>query len=137
MAVGIITFIAGNLISAYPVNIYGLIIGRLIEGAGAVSSAGIALVHENVSPTTRNISDAIIGISIGFSFMIGVIIGPLLSIVINYSGIFIIAAIIGGISFIPLIMIKESKKIKEFSANSGIDKKLMIVSFISFLFIFI
>ncbi|MEM0133430.1 MFS transporter [Acidiplasma sp.] len=136
MAVGIITFIAGNLISAYPVNIYGLIIGRLIEGAGAVSSAGIALVHENVSPTTRNISDAIIGISIGFSFMIGVIIGPLLSIVINYSGIFIIAAIIGGISFIPLIMIKESKKIKEFSSNSGIDKKLMIVSFISFFIYF-
>lgn len=90
ISIGILTFVIGNLICADPINIYGLILGRLVEGAGAVSSAGIALVHESVPVERRNISDAIIGVAIGFSFMVGVIIGPLLTTIINYSFIFII-----------------------------------------------
>ena len=66
-----------------------------MEGAGAVSSTGIALVHENIEPTKRNMADAIIGISIGLSFMIGVIIGPLLAVFLSYSALFIIASLFG------------------------------------------
>ncbi len=136
MSIGIITFIIGNIICADPVNIYGLILGRLVEGAGAVSSAGIALVHENVPVNTRNISDAIIGIAIGFSFMLGVIVGPLLSVVVSYSTLFIIVAIIGVLSFIPLLTIKEKRKEYAFETKSRIDFKLAMISIISFFIYF-
>ena len=136
MSIGIITFIIGNIICADPLNIYGLILGRLVEGAGAVSSAGIALVHENVPVNTRNISDAIIGIAIGFSFMLGVIVGPLLSVVVSYSTLFIIVAIIGVLSFIPLLTIKEKRKEYAFETKSRIDLKLAIISIISFFIYF-
>lgn len=136
MSIGIITFIIGNIICADPLNIYGLILGRLVEGAGAVSSAGIALVHENVPVNTRNISDAIIGIAIGFSFMLGVIVGPLLSVVVSYSTLFIIVAIIGILSFIPLLTIKEKRKEYAFETKSRIDLKLAIISIISFFIYF-
>ncbi len=136
MSIGIITFIIGNIICADPLNIYGLILGRLVEGAGAVSSAGIALVHENVPVNTRNISDAIIGIAIGFSFMLGVIVGPLLSVVVSYSTLFIIVAIIGILSFIPLLTIKEKRKEYAFETKSRIDFKLAMISIISFFIYF-
>ena len=136
MSIGIITFIIGNIICADPLNIYGLILGRLVEGAGAVSSAGIALVHENVPVNTRNISDAIIGIAIGFSFMLGVIVGPLLSVVVSYSTLFIIVAIIGVLSFIPLLTIKEKRKEYAFETKSRIDFKLAMISIISFFIYF-
>ncbi len=136
ISIGIVTFIIGNVICAYPVNIYGLIIGRLVEGAGAVSAAGIALVHESVPVGRRNISDAIIGVAIGLSFMVGVVIGPVLTTVLNYSSIFIIAAIIGVISFIPLLKIKETKKERMFKIKSHIDSKLAVISIISFFIYF-
>jgi MFS family permease len=136
ISIGIVTFIIGNIICAFPVNIYGLILGRLVEGAGAVSSAGIALVHESVPVERRNISDAIIGVGIGLSFMIGVIIGPVLTTVLNYSSIFIIAAVIGVISFIPLWKVKEAKKERLFKIKAHIDSKLAVISIISFFIYF-
>ena len=136
ISIGILTFVIGNLICADPINIYGLILGRLVEGAGAVSSAGIALVHESVPVERRNISDAIIGVAIGFSFMVGVIIGPLLTTIVNYSFIFIIAAVIGIASFIPLLMVREAKKERMFKIKSRIDSKLAVISIISFFIYF-
>ncbi len=136
ISIGIITFIIGNIICADPINIYGLIIGRLVEGAGAVSSAGIALVHESVPVNRRNISDAIIGIAIGLSFMFGVVIGPIFATVLNYSSIFIIAALIGLISLFPLFSIKETKKERMFKIKSHIDSKLLVISIISFFIYF-
>ncbi|AGO61095.1 MULTISPECIES: MFS transporter [Ferroplasma] len=136
ISIGIATFIIGNLICADPINIYGLILGRLVEGAGAVSSAGIALVHESVPVNRRNISDAIIGVAIGLSFMLGVIVGPLLATIFNYSSIFVIAAIIGAISFIPLWKVKETKKEKMFKIKAHIDSKLAVISIISFFIYF-
>jgi len=136
ISIGIVTFIIGNIICAYPVNIYGLILGRLVEGAGAVSSAGIALVHESVPIDRRNISDAIIGIAIGLSFMLGVIIGPLLATLLDYSSIFIVAAAIGILSFIPLLKVREAKKDRLFKIKSHIDSKLAVISIISFFIYF-
>jgi MFS family permease len=136
ISIGIATFVVGNLICADPINIYGLILGRLVEGAGAVSSAGIALVHESVPVDRRNISDAIIGVAIGLSFMIGVVIGPLLISILNYSSIFIIAAIIGIASFIPLVKVRETKKERMFKIKSRIDSKLAVISIISFFIYF-
>ncbi len=136
ISIGIITFIIGNIICADPVNIYGLILGRLVEGAGAVSSAGIALVHENVPVNTRNVSDAIIGIAIGFSFMLGVIAGPILSVVVSYSTLFIIVAVIGVLSFIPLLTIKETRKEYAFETKAKMDFKLVVISIISFFIYF-
>ncbi len=136
ISLGIITFTIGNIICAFPVNITGLIIGRLMEGAGAVSSTGIALVHENIEPTKRNMADAIIGISIGLSFMIGVIIGPLLAVFLSYSALFIIASLFGIVSLVPVFMVKERKRELNFEAKSRIDIKIIMVSIISFFIYF-
>ncbi len=136
ISIGIITFIAGNIICAYPYNIYGLIAGRLLEGAGAVSAAGIALVHESVPVNKRNISDAVIGIGIGLSFMLGVVIGPVLATFFSFSFLFIIAAIIGALSFLPLLKIHESKKEKIFNGKRKISSRLAVISIIGFFIYF-
>ncbi|MEM0140049.1 MAG: MFS transporter [Ferroplasma sp.] len=136
ISIGVATFIIGNIICAYPVNIYGLILGRLIEGAGAVSAAGIALIHENVPTGSRNIADAIIGIGIGLSFMLGVVIGPILATAFSFSSLFIIAGIIGAISLIPLFKIHEKKKVKMFREKHRIDSRLAVISIIGFFIYF-
>ncbi|AAT43886.1 MFS transporter [Picrophilus oshimae] len=129
---GIATFIIGNLICAFPHNIYGLITGRLLEGIGSVSAAGIALIHENVPENTRNVSDALIGIGIGASFMLGVLIGPVLASFIGYSYVFLIASILGIISAVPVSLVHEGSKYNAKPLKSRIPGRLALISFISF-----
>ena len=73
----------------------GLIVGRAIQGAGAIASTLMALVSDLTSEENRTKSMAAIGASIGLSFMLAMIFGPLISAVMGLSGIFWVTAVLG------------------------------------------
>lgn len=79
LVVGFSLFIGGSLICAGAESVYTLIIGRLLQGAGAVSAVLLALVSDQISEKNRTISMAIIGVTIGISFGFSIIVGPLLA----------------------------------------------------------
>lgn len=79
LVLGFVLFVIGSLVCAASESIYSLIIGRLLQGAGAVSSVLLALVSDQISTPNRTISMAIIGITIGISFGLSIIAGPLLA----------------------------------------------------------
>jgi len=115
---GMIPFIAGNLICWNPINIYGLIAGRLIAGSGAVSSTVSAMVQENIEPNQRNFAMAMIGIPVGLSFLFGTLLGPIIGASIGIRWIFFISAAAGVASLVPIFFINPSpvefaKRIRE------------------------
>ena len=110
---GMIPYIIGNFIAWHPGTITILIIGRVIAGAGAITSTGMAFVQESVPEERRNIAMAILGIPIGLSFMVGIILGPYLGGLFGYSSLFLISAILGIVAIFPLLRIKEERKARE------------------------
>ena len=103
---GMIPYIVGNLIAWHPFNIYGLIIGRLIAGSGAITSSGMAMVQESVAPERRNIAMALLGIPIGFAFMVGIILGPIISSELGTDTLFLLSAVLGSLSLIPFSRVR-------------------------------
>lgn len=79
LVLGFFLFVFGSVICANAESVYILILGRLLQGAGAVSSVLLALVSDQIGPQNRTISMAIIGVTIGISFGVSVIAGPLVA----------------------------------------------------------
>ncbi len=103
---GMVPFIIGSFISWHPGSIAGLIVGRLIAGSGAVTSSGMGMVQENVPQDRRNVAMAILGIPIGFSFMVAVVLGPFIATKIGADFLFLLTGILGIVSIIPLVAVK-------------------------------
>lgn len=78
IALGIILFVVGSVIAAQSHQIWGLILGRSLQGAGAVGSATNALLADLTRTEQRTKAMAVIGITIGGSFLIAMLLGPLL-----------------------------------------------------------
>lgn len=128
IVIAMIPFIIGNLISWHPVNIFGLIIGRFIAGAGAITSSSMALAQESVPDEKRTAAMAFLGIPIGLSFLVGIILGPLIGSYLGDSSIFLISAILGVLGLIPFILLHlphPEKKISYMKGRIGIDAVLM------------
>lgn len=98
ITLGLLIFIIGSIVAAVAThanNIVGIIIGRALQGGGAVGSAVLALAADLTREEHRLKVMAIIGMTIGMSFSIAMIGGPLLNNWIGLSGIFWLTALLG------------------------------------------
>ncbi|AXA34490.1 MFS transporter [Francisella adeliensis] len=106
---GLILFIIGSIVAALSTSIYGIIIGRAIQGAGAIGSTLSALVADSTKEENRLKAMSLVGMSIGFSFLIAMMISSILNSIIGLSGIFWLTAIFGFISIFMLSRIPTPK----------------------------
>ncbi len=79
IAVGLILFALGSLICALSDDIYYLILGRLLQGAGAIGGVISAMIADLVREESRTKAMAIMGATISFSFTGALILGPILA----------------------------------------------------------
>ena len=86
--IGLLIFAAGSMVAALADSIYGVILGRALQGGGAVSAAVMALAADLTREEHRIKVMATIGITIGLSFAASMILGPVLNSWIGVSGIF-------------------------------------------------
>jgi MFS family permease len=91
---GLIIFIFGSLVAALADSLLWLCVGRAIQGAGAVSSAVIALNADLTRDEVRTKSMAVIGVTIGLTFILSIILGPVLESIVGLPGIFLITALL-------------------------------------------
>jgi MFS family permease len=91
---GLGIFAVGSIIAALATNIEGIILGRVIQGAGAVSAVVTALVADLTRDENRTKAMASIGATIGVAFAISLVGGPLLNQWIGVPGIFAMTAIL-------------------------------------------
>jgi predicted MFS family arabinose efflux permease len=88
VVLGLVLFAIGSIVAALTSSIWGMVLGRVLQGAGAVGSVILALVADLTSEENRTGAMAMVGISIGASFMLAVVLGPILGSLIGLSGIF-------------------------------------------------
>jgi len=104
LIIGLALFTIGSLICGMAENINELIIARVIQGAGAVSSVAIASLADVTRSEVRAQSFTIVGITIGVAFMIAIVIGPLLAAEIGFSSLFYILAALGVMAILVTIL---------------------------------
>jgi len=73
---GLSIFAAGSILAASSETIYGVIAGRLLQGAGAVSATLTALLADATRSEMRTRTMAIFGVGIGTTFLLALVVGP-------------------------------------------------------------
>ncbi|MDR3411861.1 MAG: MFS transporter [Formivibrio sp.] len=89
---GLVLFLLGSLICALASNIGWLILGRAVQGAGAISAAVTALLADLTREENRTRAMAMIGGSIATTFAVSLVLAPKLASWIGLSGIFLLTA---------------------------------------------
>lgn len=92
MAIGLGVFILGSVCAAATHSIYGLIIGRALQGAGAIGSTVLALAADLTREENRSKAMGMMGLAIGVSFAVAMMLGPVLNAWVGLTGIFWIMA---------------------------------------------
>jgi len=95
---GLLLFALGSAIAATGETISSVILGRLLQGAGAISATLTALLTDATREEVRTRSMAILGVGIGGSFMIALIGGPAIAAVYGVPALFWLAAVLAMIA---------------------------------------
>lgn len=92
IAIGLLLFAAGSLLAASAETVHELIAGRFLQGCGAIASVVMATVADLTAEQNRTKAMAMIGVSIGASFTLALIIGPLITQAFGLAGVFWVTA---------------------------------------------
>lgn len=91
---GLIVFALGSFLAASATDIVWTIIGRALQGAGAVSAAVTAMLADLTREEHRTKAMALIGSTIGITFAISLVAGPALNQAIGVPGIFALTGVL-------------------------------------------
>lgn len=109
ITLGLLLFVLGSVIGALAHSVAMLAVARCVQGAGAVSASVTALVADLTRPDVRTRAMGFIGISIGLSFVVALIVAPVLDAAIGVPGIFLVMCAMGlaGIALLYLAVPAE------------------------------
>lgn len=96
ITVGLLVFVAGSAVAALSGGIGGILVGRVLQGMGAVSGASQALAADHSDDDNRSKVMGIIGVSIGIAFVLAVVLSAPLAAVAGLPGLFGLAAVLAG-----------------------------------------
>jgi len=106
ITIGLVLFAAGSVVAAMSDSIWGVIAGRALQGSGAIAAAMMALLADLTREEERTKAMAILGIAIGMSFTLALMLGPFLNNAIGMDGIFWLTAVMAlvGIGILYLLV---------------------------------
>lgn len=108
---GLLIYALGSLLGGIATNVWSMLFARFLQGAGAISSAAIALAADLVREEVRTVAFAHIGAAIGMSFALSIVAAPLIAGKFGVPFIFFLTA---GLSLLALIylwlFIKEPRR---------------------------
>jgi len=100
ITVGLLLFVIGSLIAAASSTIEGVILGRAVQGMGAIAAVVLALTSDLTRESQRSKAMAIIGMSIGAAFLLALMSAPILEFWIGVRGLFIMTAVFAVLALI-------------------------------------
>jgi MFS family permease len=94
IAGGLAVFALGSGVAAVSGSIYGVILGRFLQGAGAITAALSALITDATRESVRTRAMAVFGAGIGISFMVALAAGPIIAAQFGVAALFWTAAVL-------------------------------------------
>ncbi|CAM3932350.1 MFS transporter [Shewanella aquimarina] len=101
--IGLALFALGSLLAASADSIYGVVAGRALQGMGAIAAAVLALAADLTRDEQRTKVMAIIGMCIGFSFALSLLVGPIVAEHLGLSGLFAMTA---GLALLGMVIVQ-------------------------------
>ncbi len=102
---GLLLFCLGSVIAAVSTTIYGIIIGRAVQGSGAIAGPIMALMADLTQEVHRTKAMALIGASIGVSFGVAIAAGPVIAGVIGIHGLFWMIAVLSLLAILVILFL--------------------------------
>ena len=125
IVVGLVIFALGSFVAAAATSLDGLLAGRALQGAGAVSAAVTALLADQTRDEVRTKAMALVGGSIGLMFAVSLVLAPELNARIGLSGLFWLTGLLalGAIAMVLWLVPPEPKQHKDM-ARAGLASVL-------------
>ncbi|GHE22658.1 MFS transporter [Halomonas urumqiensis] len=96
IAAGMVLFMLGSVVAAQADTIGGVLLGRSLQGSGAVAAAIMALLADQTREQVRTAAMATIGLSIGVAFAVAMVLGPWLAAGFGLPGVFWFTALLAA-----------------------------------------
>jgi MFS family permease len=119
IVVGLLLHVAGSALGAVAGNATALVLARVVQGLGAVSGPVTAFLADLTRPEARTRAMFAIGISIGASFVVSLVAGPLLAAAIGVAGVFWLMGGLGVVALAIVIFVLPAERPMRERAKSG------------------
>lgn len=125
IAAGLLLFAAGSLLAAKTENMMIMILARCLQGTGAIGGTLLAMIADLTQEEHRTQSMAIAGITIGVSFSIAMLIGPILIAWMPIKDLFLIAFFLSGIAMVLLYWVVPTTQSRHWHRDSEPELKAL------------
>jgi len=102
---GLLLFALGSIIAGMADSVMGIIVGRTLQGAGAISSTLMALVADMTREEQRTKAMAVVGMSIGLAFAVALVLGPVMAAFGGLPTVFWFTAVLAAVGILILILL--------------------------------
>ena len=125
MLAGLALFAAGGVVAAFADSMGMLIAGRALQGCGAIAGVALAFAADHTRPQNRSVIMAIIGMGIGASFLLSMMIAVPLSTLLGLKGLFWLTAVMGIMGMLlvfslPAAQVKKEEVLQESGQSATI-----------------
>ncbi|MDC0181705.1 MFS transporter [Candidatus Thioglobus sp.] len=132
LIIGLFIFFLGSVLAANTSNLNLVVLGRALQGGGAISAVLMAFLADSVNEENRAKANAFVGFQIGVAFMLSLLIGPIISSKVGLQGLFWTIALLSLIALIIVFSLEQSKPITYYKLSikafrETITKELFIL----------
>ncbi|WP_428945410.1 MFS transporter [Pantoea sp. FN060301] len=119
---GLLIFVLGSVIAASTTSIWGVILGRALQGSGAIAAAVMALLSDLTREQNRTKAMAFIGISFGITFAIAMVLGPVITHALGLHALFWMIALLALCGIVITLAVVPSTPNHVLNRESGMVK---------------
>lgn len=120
--IGLLVFVLGSVVAACADSIWVVILGRVLQGMGAISAAVMALLSDLTREQHRTKAMAVIGMSIGASFALAMITGPIIAFYFGLHGLFWFIAAMAFTGFLLMLFVVPKPNQQLLRRDSSVAK---------------
>jgi len=124
---GLVLFAVGSFVAAWAQDIYMIIVGRVLQGSGAISAAVIAMTADLTREEQRTKAMALIGSTIGLTFALSLVAAPLLNQIIGVPGIFVMTGVLAILAIAVVYAVIPDPQHSFSSGGDGQSVRLLAV----------
>lgn len=119
---GLAIFVVGSIIAALSDSIWGIILGRALQGSGAIAAAVMALLSDLTREQNRTKAMAFIGVSFGVTFAIAMVAGPIITHKLGLHALFWMIALLATLAIALTIWVVPNSRDHVLNRESGMVK---------------